>query len=125
MQLLKSPTVFMFVLVLLHSGFPGARAEDKMSCAPGSHNVTNLSPDADPRAPDIFKVSWSTSAGEKPIVLEGVREWSPLGVDHLTSYSLCNIVDFVFTVYKRRETRQYSLVIPMKEFLKLGLCTLD
>jgi hypothetical protein len=93
MQLLKSPTVFIFVLVLLHSGFHGARAEDKMSFAPGFHNVTNLSPNADPRAPDVFKVSWSTSTGEKPIVLEVVREWSPLGVDHLTSYSLCTIRD--------------------------------
>jgi hypothetical protein len=94
MQLLKSPTVFMFVLVLLHSGFHGARAEDKMSCALGFHNVTNLSPVAEPRAPDIFKVSWSTSAREKPIVLEVVREWSPLGVDHfyqlvLDNYFIC------------------------------------
>jgi peptidyl-prolyl cis-trans isomerase A (cyclophilin A) len=90
MQLLKSPTVFVFVLALLHSGFHGARAEDKKSCAPGSHNVTNLSPTADPRAPDVFKVSWSTSAGERPIVLEVVRKWSPLGVDHFYQLVLDN-----------------------------------
>jgi peptidyl-prolyl cis-trans isomerase A (cyclophilin A) len=98
MQLLKSPTrtVFVFVLALLLSGFHCARADhtddhdDKMSCDPGSHNVTNLSPDADPRAPDVFTVSWSTSAGENPIVLEVVREWSPLGVDHFYQLVLDN-----------------------------------
>jgi hypothetical protein len=96
MQLLRSPTVFVFVLALLHSGFHGARAEDiednedKLSCAPGPHDVTNLFPDADPRAPDIFNVSWTTSAGEKPIVLEVVREWSPLGVDRFYQLFLDN-----------------------------------
>jgi peptidyl-prolyl cis-trans isomerase A (cyclophilin A) len=89
MQLLKSPSIFVFVLALLHS-VHGASAEDKMSCDPGSHNVTNLSPNTDPRAPDVFKVSLSTSAGEKPIVLEVVREWSPLGVDHFYQLALDN-----------------------------------
>jgi hypothetical protein len=91
MQLLKSPTVFVFVFALLHSRFHGARADqDKLSCAPGSHSVTNVFPDADPRAPDSFMVSWSTSAGEKPIVLEVVREWSPLGVDRFYQLFLDN-----------------------------------
>jgi hypothetical protein len=87
MQLLKSPIVF--VLALLHSGFHGARAA-VLNCAPGTHNVTNLYPGADPRAPDVFIVSWSTSAGEKPIVLEVVREWSPRGVDHFYQLVLDN-----------------------------------
>jgi hypothetical protein len=96
MQLRKSPTVFLFILALLHSGFHGARAdhsddhEDKTACVPGSHNVTNVSPDADPRAPDVFMVSWSTSAGDEPIVLEVVREWSPLGVDRFYQLYLDN-----------------------------------
>jgi hypothetical protein len=52
-----------------------------MACAAGLHSMPNLSPDADRRAPDDFRVSWLTSASKKPIVLEAVREWSPLGVD--------------------------------------------
>jgi peptidyl-prolyl cis-trans isomerase A (cyclophilin A) len=90
MQLLKPPTLFISVLALLLSGFHGAKAEEKMSCTPGSHNITNLFPNADPRAPDRFEVSWITTAGNLKIRLEVVREWSPLGVDHFYQLVLDN-----------------------------------
>jgi hypothetical protein len=65
----------------------------KKTCAPGIHSIANLSPLADPIAPDVFRVSWIASAGEKPIVLEAVREWSPLGVDRFYQLVLDNFYD--------------------------------
>jgi peptidyl-prolyl cis-trans isomerase A (cyclophilin A) len=40
-----------------------------------------LYPESDPVAPDTFTVVWNTTVSTQPIVLEVIREWSPLGVD--------------------------------------------
>ena len=64
---------------------------DKADCSSGSHNVPNLSPNPDPTAPERFLVSWKTTANStKPVVLDVVRQWSPLGVDRFYQLILDN-----------------------------------
>ena len=64
----------------------------KAECVPGLHDVPNLSPANDPRAPEKFRVQWGTSYGDgsQPIVLEVTRSWSPLGVDRFYQLLLDN-----------------------------------
>lgn len=64
----------------------------KAECVPGLHDVPNLSPASDPRAPEKFRVQWGTSYGDgsQPIVLEVTRSWSPLGVDRFYQLLLDN-----------------------------------
>lgn len=55
-----------------------AEADDvRKNCVPGNHSIDNLYPEADPRAPDRFTVSWTTTVSDTPLVVEVVREWSP------------------------------------------------
>lgn len=60
----------------------------KQACNSGSHDAPNLAPEPDPTAPAKFLVSWKTTLNDQPIVLEVVREWSPLGADRF--YQLIN-----------------------------------
>jgi hypothetical protein len=53
-------------------------ADEKQNCLPGLHNVTITNLQAPPR----FTVTWTTTAdAEEDIVIEVIREWSPIGAD--------------------------------------------
>ena len=100
-------------------------------CTPRPHDVTNPSPEKDPRAPDMFHVSWGVvgdsadSSSASRIVLEVTRAWSPLGVDRfyqliLDNYYDCNgffrvVPDFVVQfgiAAQPEETKKWNTAIP-------------
>ena len=98
-------------------------------CVPRPHNVENLSPAKDPRAPDVFHVTWdfigNNAASSASIVLEVTRAWSPLGVDRFYQLVLDNyydcaaffrvVPDFVVQfgiAAQPNETEKWNTVIP-------------
>jgi len=70
-----------------------AQDDDKFTCAPGTHAVVNSAPDADPVAPDVFRVTWHTTVSNTPVVIEVVRAWSPVGVDRFHQLIRDNFFD--------------------------------
>ena len=62
-------------------------ADEKLNCVPGLHNVT----DSHLKAPQGFTVTWTTTAdAEESIVIEVIREWSPVGADRFYQLVLDN-----------------------------------
>lgn len=62
-------------------------ADEKLNCSPGLHDFT----DTTLQAPPNFTVTWKTTAdSEDNIVIEVIREWSPLGADRFYQLVLDN-----------------------------------
>jgi hypothetical protein len=85
---------FLILLALMAPLSVVAYLPDRKLCQPRPHNSPLPSNDATvPQSPDKFEVRWITTAGDLPIVLEVVREWSPRGVDRFYQLVMDNYFD--------------------------------